>query len=61
MERDAAGNDEARRKAGKGGRKLNTMSTVGDGGKERKNDGDRTKAACEEGKLNTTRQHLRSP
>lgn len=39
-----------------GGKKLNTMSIqpVGDEGKERKNGVDRTKAACEKGKLNTT-------
>lgn len=37
---------------------MNTMSTVGDEGKERKNDDDRTKAACEEGKLNIQRGRI---
>lgn len=39
---------------------MNTMSIqpVGDEGKERKNGVDRTKAACEEGKLNTTRSTI---
>lgn len=35
------------------------VQPVGDEGKERKNDVDRTKAACEEGKLNTTRSVVR--
>jgi len=60
-----SGNDGARRKVGKGKKiEYNEYSQSATKVKERKNDNDRTKTACEEGKLNTTeglRSHLRSP